>query len=437
MKTRNTLSILSTMLFVAALFCGCKPDLQVSDVQYYTILNNKYLLVNDHAKFIAYIQNDWIINEDGDTIANVYGPTDYYIEGNNHYETGFYQIVTKKGEYAQLLVEERRPYIKINGEYIHYETEPAVGAWPRFVPADDGLYIFYSETYPTGELDRLGRTMYGHNYKIAKNGERPITIANQENSELGGRVSAIKNIKKYDGNFYFVGAREQCPYFSDAEHLSTPFILSMEIGESTDFCKIGNKFLICGHYNNLARYWTFDGTNIEEFELPITEDATESYAGVIDLVGDDIYIGGRIGTKPAIWKNGEIFAIYEEFPPHQDPYYLEARPDVRFYYHSGFVRALRVVGDKAYSIVVTTNAPNSFDYIDNKLMAVEWDFSKEPASCRYKYDLVEMLRDGSLYLYESFYHNLDHSTLNIIVPHETYWGALSYTTPRIELQYVK
>lgn len=441
MKQLNEYLLIVCSFIISFAFSSCKPDLQVSDVQYYTALNGIYLLNNSKLSCIQTQSDSWKDSTGNDWAFYSYA-SDYYIENSNTYEVGFYlpdvaglEIDPVRNSFGY----SGRVYLKINGVMKYFDTEPKSSISPKLISADDGIYVFFDETQPTGETDRLGNAMYNHIYKVSKDGGVPFEIATQAHSEIGGPIAIFNAIKKYENNFYFAGKKGQTPYFCESKDLRQPYILSMAIGEATDFCKIGNKFLICGQTDNLARFWTLEGNNLEEFDLPISKDATESCAGVIDLVGNDIYIGGRIGTKPAIWKNGEIYAIYEEFPPHQNPYYLDDRPDVRFYYHSGFVRALRVVGDKAYSIVETSNAPNSFGYIDNKLMAVEWDFSKDPVTCQYRYDLVEMLRDGSIYLYKSFYHDNLYTQWvpGLIEPYETYWDKLEYTHPRIALQYVK
>lgn len=441
MKTRNTLSVLSTMLFVAALFCSCNPDLQVSDVQYYYLLNNNYLLTNNRCTFIGDTMTEYAIwQESGSKYTfriEDYVPFDYFIDDNgNTYEFGQHIISQYDSAVHKHTKRLYEPYIEINGEK---KIIPIEGEAKYIVPGEKDVYFIIQELYETGELDRFGNKMYGYNYLAFSEGKQPEKIGSQSLSEIGGKLATIKNIKIIDDDFYIVGRRENYPIFCSFKDIATPYILSLNLGATYDLMKVDTTILVCGNDANHACIWSISGSNIEQAMLPPADENLPSNACSIDKVGNDIYIGGRIGTKPAIWKNGEVFAIYEEFPPHQNPYYLYDRPDVRFTYQSGCIQALRVYGNKAYSIVVTENTPNSVGYIDNKLMAVEWDFSKDPVTCQYRYDLVEMLRDGSIYLYESFYHDNLYTQWvpGLIEPYEIYWDKLEYTHPRIALQYVK
>lgn len=440
MKKLNVSLLLIGVVIISITFSSCKPDMRASDAQYYYLLNYHYLMNNNRCTFVGDTATEYAIWEETNHKyvyqTDDYFPFDYYIDDKgNTYELGQHvvnQYDTVAHHYVTILYE---PYIEVNGTK---KTVPVKGEALRIVPNDKDLYFIISEEYETGEYDRFGAMMSGYKYYAISEGNETEFLGSQESSELGGKAAKIKSIKRIDDDFYIVGVRENAPMFCKFQDIATPYILSLNIGASNDLMKVDTTILVCGNENSNACIWLINGSNIEQIMLPV-DDELSSNACVIEKVGKDIYIGGRIGNKPVIWKNNEIFAVYEEFPPHQEPYYLYSRPDVRFTYQSGCVQALRIVGKKAYSVVVTENTPNKAEYIDNKLMAVEWDFSKNPIACQYKYDLVEMLRSESIYLYDSFYHNDLYTQWvpGLIEPYETYWEDLEYTHPRIALKHAK
>ena len=401
------------------LICSCKlhepeANLSVSDVRYYYIINSTYLLDNSSMKDLT-------------DLTTFYFPTDYYIKDNNTYEAGIYRDPTTAINY---------PCVKVNGTMYDWKELPTSNG-PSFIEDGEELYVLLTQRFATGEKDHNGNPFYGRNYYISQIGETPYQIGTQKDTETGNRMAAIKRLRKYGDKFYAVGTRDRGgAYFSETNNLESPLILSLDVSEAYDFCMPNDStFLVCGHINNQACIWVINGANSETTFLP-TNGAATSGTYAMEKVGDDIYIGGNIGDKPAIWKNGEILGVYNDFPPHNLPYYLNSFPDIIFRYHSGFVRTFKVVGDKVYSIVIANNEPNHWNYTDNKPMAVEWDFSTNPVTCSWNYDLVEMMIYRDIVFPDSFYHDPSTmGTMPIINIGATYWDQINYSTPRIALMY--
>lgn len=416
-------------LICCMVFSSCHPDLELSDAQYYYVINSKYLLINNS---VTELQT-W------DSTSKLhFSPSDYIIKDGNTYEIGMsYPTWEYEGEI--------HAYIKTNGNLkIWTEYHSALG--PKFIEDGDDIYLMLDDRFETGETNRFGSPMYGYRYYISKNFENPEYLTEEKESEVGNRLVTIKKIKKFKDTFYFIGKRDRGgAFFCEADQLSTPYTLSIDESTAYDFCLIDTIWLICGINQDQACYWTWNGNSFDTHYYPVPDGTMSSCAYVIVQDGKDMYIGGRIGTKPAIWKNGEILAIDEEFPPHHIRYLDYYLWQYWFEIYSGCIVELKINGDKAYSIVSTdvniedTSHPGSDIMIhDNKLTVIEWDFSNESTTCKHKYDLVEMLTDGTIYLGQDFYHPADNMGYAEPISHTgTYWEKTYYTKPRILLKYMK
>lgn len=387
-------------MFLCFLTVGCQK-IEVSDVQYTMVVNNSWLITNDYGENLnRIVPSEFTIDADGDTIFRKLYPTDYYTENNNTFETGYYYLMKRSNTpgYENTYVKidgTGRPYINANGFIKYYETEPAMEHKPRIIPAKEGIYIFYDETYETGERDRLGRHLLGYIYKVSLNGGTPYKIAEQRHTEIGGPISEIRNIKKYGETFYMTGYKDRSAYFCDAGNLATPLLLSLDLAEANDFTKIDTtSFIVCGENLDRACQWRVDGVAVKQDYLEGTENADYSVASSVCFTGEDVYIGGRIGDVPVIWKNQKLLAAFTN------------RPN---YLKNSDIVAIEVFNDKAYTILESKAT--------QEINALEWTLFQQPANIICKYGL-----SSAFYMY-----NTDNaSDLNF-----------SHSKPRISLDFVK
>lgn len=292
------------------------------------------------------------------------------------------------------------------------------------IPDDDSIYYLFQSTYETGDTDQLGFPHHGQAFYISKNGLEPEKIADNRELIYDTRKAIVHKCKKINGKFYMAGTKDDVAFFCEANELAHPLYLSGRGGGAYDFVEYDSTILVCGAHEKKA--YLFDKTNL--IELPLPEGTKESEARCMAVVGNDLYVGGRADKKPIIWKNGEILAIYDEFPPVVSEYFVEGHdygldaPKITEEF--GWVCAMEIIGDTIYSIVETSNWVD-----DHKRFALEWYFDENRVTFDYKYDLVEMLRNGQVVLQGYFY-----STNRFGA---TTWNTMVYGTPRIAPRYVK
>lgn len=308
------------------------------------------------------------------------------------------------------------PFIEVNGTKKFFDLPGFAEGLIIGNDGDDIFYIFRSTV--------TGENYTYEAYYLSVNGEEPTKIAEQQEEIYSIRKAEIKRCKKHGDKLYFVGVKDHVGFYCEANNLRTPFYLTDYNGGAYDIAFKDSVILTCGHNQGQACVWE----NGNPIELEFPNYAEESEARALAIVGDDVYVGGRIDKNPVIWKNGKIYATWWDAPPIDTEYFIEGetqtfnRKPVKV--ERSYVIDMVVEGDTIYSICETDNWAN-----DRKRYALEWYFNDDKATCRFYYDLIEMLRTEQIKMNPSYY-----STNNI---GWTMWAKTSYGTPHIELRYVK
>lgn len=406
-------------MLLGVLITSCHPQepepgelgvLVVSDVHYTTVVSGVWVLDNNNLSLLGGAIEDKWVDADGDTVLRVLTITDYLLDNGNTYETGVFQLMKKvnppgyedyDGDLFNYKDTEYRPYVKVNGRGQYYDKIGPLARWPRFIMTSEGVSVLYCEKYPNGEVDHNNNPMFGQNYMVMPIGGTPKIVANQEDTETN-RASTVNSIKEYDGKYYLVGTRDRGgAIFCDASNLSMPYILSMYVSAAYDFIKTDtDTFWVCGTNETRATLWRFNGNSFDEVALEGADGTVASEARVIKQVGEDIYVGGRLGDFPAIWKNQKLLGQYTNFTYKQ--------------MQSSAVVALEVFGNKAYTVITSDGSVDVKD-----VMYAEWDFSGDTVRCESKYELFD------LWL-----------SMMIEVP-SGFWDNIYYSSPRVSLSFVR
>lgn len=419
-------------LFVIAvvLLSGCRQEMELAGYNYfYTIKttdnDQSYSLCNDQVQSLG-IKTSTIIDTMG--YENVTKGTELYvndglvINDNSYYTGGLSTTIA----YYDLSVQHSYKYedacsafVEINGVRKFFSL-PGKSKGILIINEEDDIYFLFKSTQAESEFTT-------ETYYVSKNGEEPTLIAENHQEIYSLRNAEIKKFKKFGDKFYFVGVKDKVAFFCEASQIKTPFYLSDYGGCAYDLAMKDSVIYECGQNQNKAILWKGQ----EPYELPVPEGTQESVATCISVVGNDVYVGGRIDEEPAIWKNGELLATYTEFPPVWSGYYVTGvdnssytndlnRPITEEF---GWVCAMEIDGDNIYSIVETSNWVS-----DNKRFVLKWQIG-DKVTFDYDYDLVEMLRNGQIKLDDSYYgrDKLGHTT----------WERTAYGTPHIIPYYVK
>lgn len=435
MKTRNTLSVLSTMLFIAALFCGCNPELELSGVNYYYTIHEyspmfgtDYLLQNDQ---LTNLPNNATMTEISAENHHMRYEScwynDCYLKGNDTYYVGTHRIMDQWVENWSEVKEKvllSEVFIERNGVRKYFSSFFGVSSGVCIFEQNDTIYYLFQATYETGDTDQLGNPHHGQGFYVSINGDEPIPLADNQEQIYDTRKVVVEKIKKIGDKFYIVGTKDNVAIFCEASQLRMPYYLSNFGGGAYDLIEYNGDIYVCGSNEKKACLWK----DRQPIELSVPAGTEESEARCMAVVGEDLYIGGRINERPAIWKNGELIATHIDFPPVVSEYFVTGHdyaldgPKIKEEF--GWVCAMEIIGDTIYSIVETSNWAN-----DHKRFALEWYFRNGKVYYKDKYDLVEMLRNGQIVLQDIFYSTNKFGA--------TSWNTMVYGTPRIAPRYVK
>ncbi|MCQ2384479.1 MAG: hypothetical protein MJZ96_06340 [Paludibacteraceae bacterium] len=425
-------------LFVIAvvLLSGCRQELELAGHNYYYTIKekgdvrfqivNSYLLENDQVETLNNAQTTtYIIDTLGnDSVTKIQKSyiNDGLILSNNHYYTGARATVLYYRDYSEgknkQEITETIPFVEINGTRKHFNL-PGSSEGILILNEGEDVYFIIQSIIKATEFTTLM-------YYVSVNGEEPTLIAETHQEIYSLRNAEIKKCKKFGDKFYFVGTKDDVAFFCEASQIKTPFYLSDYGGCAYDFVMKDSTIYECGKNQGKAFLWKGQ----EPYELPVPAGTKESEARCMVMVGEDMYIGGRIDEEPAIWKNGELLATYTEFPPvwtgyyilgGQDEYYTDYKPVTEEF---GWVCAMEIEDNTIYSIVETSNYAQ-----DHKRFALEWYFDDNRVTFDFKYDLVEMLRNGTLVLEDSYYGLSENG--------HTAWQRTNFGTPHIIPYYVK
>ncbi|MCQ2349443.1 MAG: hypothetical protein MJZ98_03055 [Paludibacteraceae bacterium] len=423
-----TLAVSMTII----LFVSCSPEMEISGVDYY-YRANKAVVYNDHLERPT---------------EDLGGITDCYFANGNIYYIGTH--VSKE-------TRESQAFIEVNGSRKWYRLNNNDTKGAMIVPDDKDIYYILEETYETGDKNQLGDPHVGHSYYASKNGGEPEFIGHSPELIHDTKLPYITTIKRIDGQFYFTGIKDDVGFYSPAENLVLPFYVSGHGGAAFDIIKKDSVIYCCGRHNNTA--YLFNKTELIELEIP--ERSEYSEARCMKVVGDDLYVGGMIDEVPVIWKNGEIWGRYDDFPPHYLHYYLKdvdkslspavpnngtppnLDPALPMNYRAGSVINMEIFGDTIYSMIITrsnSTSQISGKHYDCRYFALEWYKSGDKVVCKDKYDIVEMMKLHTIEFDRAYYGTSDagEETWTVWISDESAsrWD-LSYSRPRIAPRYVK
>lgn len=426
MKAKTISRLLALISLSTLLLTGCRQELEISGSNYYytfkadsvsyCLQNNKLTILSNNHYSTDTVDGRKISHFD----VNTYN--DCYVSNNNIYYIGNHQITEEWNDGAPHYFLHRD--LKFSEAFIEVNSVRKCFQFPGknegLIIAVDGndIYYIFRATQTTAEMTY-------ESYYVTKNGEEPTLLAQQQEEIYSLRKGEIKRCKMINGKLYFVGVKDGVGFYCEATNLRTPFYVSGWNGGAYDILEKDSALFVCGKNDGKAYVWK-DSSPIE---LEFPNYAVESEARSMALVGEDLYVGGRIDEYPVIWKNGKIYATFFEFPPVNSPYHVagEAQSldhkDIKEEW--GYVVDMVVAGDTIYSIVETDNF-----FKDNKRFALEWHFRNGKVYFDYDYDLVELIRTGQIELHPSFYGNVNN--IGWVLWPRTYFG-----TPHIAPRSVK
>lgn len=419
MKTNKQYYLIVIALFMT-IFTSCH-NLEISGYNYYYIIKAGglcYLLENDNLTMFPHCSDTtW---EEGKCSIYRDRYDDCYIENNNKYFIGHSQLeemTWNEDKITSKQTTDLEVFVEVNGIRKTYQLPGNQEGVHIVKDGSDYYYIFRSSL--------AGNEISYEAYYVSKNGEEPTLLAQQQEEIYSLRKAEIKRCKMINGKLYLVGVKDGVGFYCEATNLRTPYYVSGWNGGAYDILEKDSALFVCGKNDGKAYVWK-DGSPIE---LEFPNYAVESEARSMALVGEDLYVGGRIDECPVIWKNGKIYATFFEFPPVNTPYHVEG--EAQSLDHKditeewGYVIDMVVAGDTIYSIVETDNFFN-----DNKRFALEWHFRSGKVYFDYDYDLVELIRSGQIKLHPSFYGKVNN--IGWVLWPRTYFG-----TPHIAPRYVK
>lgn len=430
---------LAVSMFVT-LFSACSPDLDVSKVKYYylikqigSIYSEDYILQNDIVTSLPVEWTQTIINESDKRVRHeAYAYNDCYIKNGQMFYLGIHKIqddwVEQVGveSYAnchEIILSET--FIEINGVRKTLDI-PGVSSAISIIPDNDTIYYLFRSSFETGQTDHNGLPLKGLKFYVSTNGEDPIEIAEQREIVYDTKMANVEKLKKINGKFYFVGTRDQVGFFAEASQLQFPYYLTGHGGAAYDLVEYDSTIIVCGTHESKA--YLFDKTT--PIELPLPEGTIDSEARCMAVAENDLYVGGRIDDKPAIWKNGEILAIFDDFPAYWGSYGVEGMDDgmtpnyMPIREEFGWVCGMVIDGNTIYSIVETSNYAN-----DHKRFALEWHINDDKVSFLYNYDIVQMLKLETIKMKDNYYGKTSTGRIT--------YARTNYSTPRILLQHAK
>ena len=420
-------------LFVIAvvLLSSCRQEMELAGHNYYYTIkdvtgmgNNgasSYFLLNDQLDFLSSDYSRTIVNDtlDCEQVAKIQTTytNDCYITENNTYFTGGRSTILTYIGMGRSEQTAGIPFVEINGIRKFFNI-PGIAEGILILDEGEDIYFLIQSTINDPEFTTLM-------YYVSVNGEEPTLIAETHQEIYSLRNAKIKKCKKFGDKFYFVGTKDNVAFFCEASQIKTPFYLSDYGGIAYDLAIKDSVIYECGQNQDKAILWKGQ----EPYELPLPDGTKESLAASLCVVDNDIYVGGRIDEYPAIWKNGELLAIYTEFPPYWTEYWISGVDDQIPNYKPitmeyGWVCAMEIEGDNIYSLVETSN------YVgDRKRFALEWTIKDDEVCFKDEYNLIEMLKTGAVKMGDNFYGQSS-------VGHIT-WKKTDLGTPHISPYYIK
>ena len=423
-----------TLFVIAVVFlCSCRQELELAGHNYYYIIKTRnynnfkvgsYFLFDDQVKSLGNVLSTQI--EDTLGCTNVPKVITSYIndcfknEDKTCFTGGKSTIIAYYDSIIGTTVTEESncsAFVEINGVRKYFDI-PGLSEGILIINEGEDTYFIIQSTIRATEFTTV-------TYYVSVNGEEPLLLGENHQEIYSLRNADIKRCKKFGDKFYFVGTKDNVAFYCEASQIKTPFYLSDYGGCAYDFVMKDSIIYECGKSQGKAFLWKGQ----EPYELPVPAGTKESEARCIVVVGEDMYIGGRIDAEPAIWKNGELLATYTEFPPVWSDYYVKGVQETNSDYKPiteefGWVCAMEIENDVIYSIVETSN------YVpDYKRFALEWHFNDSQVDFDYDFDLVEMLRNGTIVMDDNFYGES-------IAGHIT-WSPTVLGTPHISPYYVK
>lgn len=159
-------------------------------------------------------------------------------------------------------------------------------------------YSFEMKELPQGQT-RL------YNYYVSEDGAEPYFIGSFE------EFWNVTNIGKVEDEWYVVGSCSSNAYYQSSSE-SKIMIAPPNIGGTLyDVVSYHKKPLMVGRINGAPITYFNDSISY----LPGPEEFSVGGSAVFaKMIGNDLYVGGRIGTKPVIWKNNELYIVLKKLP---------------------------------------------------------------------------------------------------------------------------
>jgi hypothetical protein len=296
MKTTQsiTLALLLSIFFLDACtkneyIVPTSPNLNVYAVGYSTQQNN----TNTIAK---YWKNGKVTNlTNGEKTAQALS---VFVEKNNVHIVGY--------EFDELIGRTVARYWK-NGK---------MTALPDLGKGSAAYYVFVSsgDVYVGGVVsdDRVRRAVYW------KNGSAPQDLTDGKGSVAFDIFGGSNNpFFVYEDNVYAAGVEIRSPTYSVAKYWKNGVAVIVKDPGSMGSATASGIFVnedavyVAGYEDSevagrQSKYW-----KITQNALPPTEvllpgkSSPATFASSITVVGNDVYVGGRVSTQPVYWKNGE------------------------------------------------------------------------------------------------------------------------------------
>ncbi|MDO4190229.1 MAG: hypothetical protein Q4D14_00900 [Bacteroidales bacterium] len=365
---------------VLTLLTSCKPNpneaTNITGVEYYYIqryhpskatANEYYLILNDA---IDSIKNDIEIRRGEDSLIyywSSYIPMDYLRVNEHEIILGTHFTTDMSGTDT---VTTQNPYYCIDGvrKEIYFD-EKVSGI---YIIEEDGNYYFILE----------GKTVnYITPFYVSENGGTPKFLCNIPHYLHGGTATRIRNIRKFGNDYYFVGGSDNRPAFIKSGESMIQLTTHPSYGYAYEILLIDDKEYIFGFHNDTARIWV-DG---EMHTVPLEAEYSQSKVKCAKKIGDDIYMGGEVNGKPAIWKNQKMIGRYSQ---------LDCSSWIGEFigkYKQGCVANFEVIGDKIYSIAFLYNTMQNV-----YPCAIEWDFSGEEVVANMYYELPDLIKENEV-----------------------------------------
>lgn len=279
------------LLAVIGMLTGCQPEPTFTgEVDCFQM---RY--ANDYSYFISMNNNELttIQKPEGSKIQYL---TDMYVHNGKTYYTGRF-FDNSGNTFAGLMVDGE--IININPKTPHTPNTTATAKGVFFIEYQNDLYSlvigeYYDITLPDDSPSK------GYDIYLSKNGRSAEYIGTLPSG------LCFYNARFLDGDLYFFGNNDNIASFAvPSENFQTWATDKSQAGVLCDGCYRNHSFLFVGTLVQQAIYIQNDTVH----KLPPQGEPSQAVCILED--GDDIYIGGSYQWRPAIWKNYELYYVFD------------------------------------------------------------------------------------------------------------------------------